>query len=154
MSEDIAAIKQTLASYCHRVDRGTADEVAALFAETAVLYPRYDGDYQVEGWSNIQKWYAFYHDNFRANIRHLKHLIHSMEIEVDGNEASSVCYLSAYFVSNDDNQSYLAQGTYHDELVRGNERWLFQTRRIEVEFVTALGDAVEQMTPLGFPGAN
>ena len=28
MSNDITDIKQTLATYCHRVDRGTPDEVA------------------------------------------------------------------------------------------------------------------------------
>jgi len=39
MSNDIVAIKQTLASYCHRVDHGTAEQVADLFAHDAILSP-------------------------------------------------------------------------------------------------------------------
>jgi len=39
--EDHLAIQQLLHKYCHVVDRGTADEVAALFHRTAVLLRRY-----------------------------------------------------------------------------------------------------------------
>ena len=37
MSNDITLIKQTLAAYCHRLDRGTADEVADT-SSLAVLW--------------------------------------------------------------------------------------------------------------------
>jgi ketosteroid isomerase-like protein len=154
MSNDVTAIKQTLATYCHRVDRGTADEIAALFAEDAILSPRYDGPYDVYGRDAIRSWYAFYHQTLGASVRHLKHLIHSIAIDVDGDAASSVCYLTAYFISKDDNTAYQVQGTYYDTLVRHPERWLFQNRRIEVEFMTPLGAVIDQMQPMGFPGAG
>lgn len=153
MENDLAAIKQTLASYCHRVDRGTAEEVAALFAQDAIFSPYYDGKYDVHGREGIRGWYAFYNQTLGARVKNLKHLIHSMLIDVDGDAASSVCYLTAYFVSKEDNIAYQVQGTYHDTLVREGAQWLFQTRRIEVEFMTALGLVIERMEPMGFPGA-
>ena len=150
VTDQIIAIKQTLAQYCHRVDRGTASEVAALFAEDAVLQPRYDGDYDVRGRAAIERWYAFYHANLRAEVRHLKHLIHSMMIDVDGDTATSVCYLTAYFITTDDGVAYQVQGTYFDTLRHIANRWLLQTRRIEVEFMTPLAEVSERMQPMGF----
>ncbi len=154
MSNDIAAIKQTMANYCHCVDRGTAEEVAALFAKDAILSPVFDGEYEVYGREGIRGWYAFYHQTLRAGVNHLKHLIHSMSIDVDGEAASSVCYLTAYFVSKEDKAAYQVLGTYHDTFVKQDDQWLFQTRRIEVEFMTKLGDVIDRMQPMGFPGTE
>lgn len=157
MSNDVTKIKQVLATYCHRVDRvdpGSAVEVAALFARDAVLMPYYDGKYDVHGREGIRGWYAFYHQTLNTKVRSLKHLIHSEMIDVDGDAASSVCYLTAYFISKEDNVAYQAQGTYHDTWVRTNGSWQFQTRRIEVEFITPLGTLINNMEPMGFPGAT
>jgi len=152
MSNDIAAIKQTLANYCHCVDRGTADDVAALFANDAILSPVFDGEYEVYGRDGIRGWYAFYHQTLRAGVNHLKHLIHSMSIDVDGDAARSVCYLTAYFVSKEDNAAYQVVGIYHDTFVKHEQQWLFQMQRIEVDFMTQLGDVIGSMQPMDFPG--
>ena len=154
MSDDIVGIEQTLAAYCHCVDRGTANDVAALFTSDAVLMPYYDGRYEVHGREGIRGWYAFYHQTMGAKVKKLKHLIHSILIDSDGRAASSVCYLTAYFVTLEDNVAHQVQGTYHDTLVRGSDLWLFQTRRIEVEFMTSLGAVTDNMEPMGFPGAG
>ena len=154
MPNDIGAIKQTLASYCHRVDHGTAEQVADLFAHDAILSPDYDGEYEVYGRDGIRGWYAFYNQTFAAGVKNLKHLIHSMMIDVDGDAATSVCYLTAYFISKEDGAPYQAFGTYRDTFVREGERWLFQTRRIEVEYVTKLGEVIDRIQPMGFPGAS
>ena len=150
MSNDITSIKQTLASYCHLVDRGEPAAVAALFAEDAVLAPYYDGDYEVSGRPAIQGWYEYYEAHFKSGIRHLKHLIHSIAIEVDGNSASGSCYLTAYMISNADGLAYQAQGTYVDQYAKRNDQWLFKRREIYVEFVTACGTPIEHMEPLGY----
>ena len=140
MSNDHAGIKQTLAAYCHRVDRGTADEVAALFAQDAVLMPYYDGKYDVHGRDGVRDWYTFYHQTMSETVTGLRHLIDTTLIDVNGDTASSVCYLTALFTMKADNVAYQAQGTYFDTLVRANDsHWLFQTRRIEVEHVARLG---------------
>lgn len=154
MSNDISAIEQTLAAYCHRVDRGTAAEVAELFAQDAILMPYYDGKYDVHGREGVRGWYAFYHQTMGATVKHLKHLVSAASIEIDGDAASSVCYLTAYFTMKADDVVYQAQGTYFDTLVRAGANWLFQTRRIEVEHVTRMGEEIESMEPMGFPGAT
>ena len=154
MSTELAAIEQTLAAYCHRVDRGTADEVAELFAQDAVLMPYYDGKYDVHGREGVRGWYAFYHQKMGGNVKDLKHLICAASIDIDGDAASSVCYLTAYFTMKADNVVYQAQGTYFDTFVRADSAWLFQTRRIEVEYITRMGDVIESMEPMGFSGAT
>lgn len=153
MSNELAAIEQTLAAYCHRVDRGTADEVAELFAEDAILMPYYDGKYDVHGREGVRGWYAFYHQRMGATVTDLKHLITAASIDIDGDAASSVCYLTALFTMKEDNVVYQAQGTYFDTLVRFGNAWLFQTRRIEVDYLTRVGEAIDSMAPMGFPGA-
>ena len=154
MSVDIVAVEQTLAAYCHRVDSGTADEVAELFATDAVLMPYYDGDYDVNGREGIREWYTFYLQQMNETVNDLRHSVSTALVQVSQNTASSVCNLSAYFRMKTDNRVYQAQGNYHDTLVRSEGSWLFQTRRIEVQYVTCMGDAIARMKPMGFPGAS
>ncbi|MGR8947655.1 MAG: nuclear transport factor 2 family protein [Gammaproteobacteria bacterium] len=154
MSSDQTAINQLLASYCHRVDRGEPAQVAELFAADAVLLPRYDGNYRVEGREAIQSWYTFYNDNFKSGVRHLKHLIHSVALDIDGDQATGVCYLTAYLISKADGLVYQVQGTYFDKFVKVGGSWLFRQREINVEFMTECGPAIERLEPLGFDTAE
>ena len=150
MTTDITQIKQTLAAYCHLVDRGEMAAVADLFAENAVLAPKYDGDYEVNGRAAIKGWYDYYEENFKSGVRHLKHLIHSISIEVDGESATGSCYLTAHLISKADGIAYQAQGTYVDKFIKTDGQWLFKRREIYVEFLTACGTPIEQMEPLGY----
>ncbi len=154
MSGDCSAIGQLLAAYCHRVDRGSAAEVAALFAEDAVLEPAYDGDYRLHGRAEVERWYAYYHANFRAGVRHLKHMVMSPLIEIDGDRGSGVAYLLASAVRAATGEGFQVTGTYHDHYLRDGERWLFARRRIEVEWSAPLSSVTERFPPLGFPHGN
>lgn len=154
MSNEITLIKQTLAAYCHRVDRGSAEEVAELFAEDAILRPYYDGKYECEGRDAIRDWYSFYHAKMGATVSNLRHLTHSTEATVNGDTAGTVTYLTAYFTTKEDGIAYQAQGTYFDTMVRHGGQWLFKDRRIEVAFITSLGEAISAMKPMGYPGAK
>ena len=151
MSNDITMIKQTLAAYCHRVDRGTADEVAALFSQDGILQPYYDGNYECKGRDAVRDWYRFYHEKMGATVTNLKHLITSSEISLRGDQADAVTYLTAYFTSKEDGTAFQAQGTYFDVMTREKDQWLFHTRRIEVEFITPLGKVIAEMAPMGYP---
>ena len=147
-------IQQTLAAYCHRVDRGTPGEVAELFAEDAVLMPYYDGKYDVHGRDGVRDWYSFYHKKMGETVKNLRHSIDTISIDIDnGNDvATSVSYLTAHFTMKADNIAFEARGAYFDSFVRGNDRWLFQTRRIEVQYITRMGEVIESMQPMGFSG--
>ena len=152
MSTDRDGLEQLLAAYCHRVDRGTATEVAELFASDAVLRPVYDGDYECLGREEVQRWYAFYHETFRSTVRHLKHMITSCQFEINGDRASGCSYLLASAVGADDGEGFFVTGTYTDEYTRvTDDRWLFQSRRIEVETMAPQGVVQQEFPPLNFP---
>jgi hypothetical protein len=151
MSDPITEINQLLAAYCHRVDRGTPAEVAALFTAEAVLRPFYDGRYEVRGRQAIESWYAYYEAHFKSGVRHLKHMIMSPLIEVDGARANGVSYLLASAVGIANGEGFMATGTYHDEYIQQDGRWLFAVRQIEVEMMPTPTKAIEQFPPLGFP---
>ena len=152
---EYAYVKQTLADYCHCVDRGTAEDVAALFTEDAILMPYYDGKYDVHGREGVLDWYTFYHQKMGETVKNLRHSIDTISVEMNDerNAANTVCYLTAHFTMKADNVAFEARGTYFDSLVLGEARWLFKTRRIEVQYITRLGDVIESMQPMGYPAA-
>ena len=129
-AEDHIAIQQLLHKYCHTVDRGTADEVAALFHETAVLLPRYESDQRHEGRQAVRNWYDNYMKNFRAKVRYLRHKIESPVIEISGNEATSTCYLDADSITILKNEPSVAFGRYDDKFIKDNGQWWFKERVI------------------------
>ncbi len=128
--EDHLAIQQLLHKYCHVVDRGTADEVAALFHRDAVLLPRYESDERYEGREAVRGWYQHYMENFRSKVRYLRHKIESPVIEITGNEATSVCYLDADSITASVNEANVAFGRYDDKFIKDGGRWWFKERTI------------------------
>ncbi len=116
--------------YCHVVDHGTADEVAALFHRDAVLLPRYESDERYEGREAVRGWYQHYMENFRSKVRYLRHKIESPVIEIAGNEATSVCYLDADSITASVNEANVAFGRYDDKFIKDGGRWWFKERTI------------------------
>lgn len=151
---DETAIRQLLADYCHRVDRGTPADVAALFADDAVLRPWFDARYDVVGRANIERWYAHYDRQLRANVRHLRHQIGSERVRVDGERADVDCYFIATYIANEGSQAFFVHGSYRDTVVRVAGGWQFASRTIEVGFAAPLAGAVEQFPSLGWPAAS
>lgn len=133
-AEDHLAILQLLHKYCHAVDRGTADEVAALFHKDGVLLPRFESDERYEGREAVHSWYARYMENFRAKVRFLRHKISSPVIDIKGNEATSVCYLDADSIAIASNTASVAFGRYDDTFVKDEGRWWFKERTIIVYY--------------------
>ena len=150
MTDDVVLIQQLLAHYCHRVDRGTPAEVAALFAPDGILKPRFDGPYDVVGREAVQGWYAHYNTHLRAGIRHLKHMVHSAAIDVTGNNGKSVCYFSACFIGNDDGNAGLVYGTYSDSVIKHQGLWLFAERTIDTHIVLPGLEAIEKFPSIGY----
>jgi len=151
MSNDIIAIEQVLNDYCHRVDRGTAREVSELFSPDAVLKPYFDDNYDVNGRSEIERWYGHYMENFRGHIRHLKHMIVSPVINILESQANSVCYFLASAVNNETDRGFSATGTYTDRLEKLQGRWMLSERCISVETTTPEITVIEEFPSLEFP---
>jgi hypothetical protein len=135
MVEDVIAIQQLLHRYCFVVDSGTPDEIASLFHETATLVPVYSGEPPCKGRAAIREWYAAYDRNFRSKVEHLRHCVTNPLIDLQGNEATARCYLTADSISKKHGVPNTALGRYVDRLVKDGGRWFFQERQIHLSYV-------------------
>lgn len=142
MSADVTEIEQLLYRYCFAVDEGRTDDIAAMFAEDAVLMAIYAGDPPVKGRPAIRDWYARYKETVNAGAKFLRHVVSTPAIEVDGDRATAKCYLTADSVSKASGNATWSAGRYEDKLVKQGGRWLFSERQIHVLYAT-------QNKPLG-----
>lgn len=133
MPDDLSEIQQVLIRYCHRLDRGSAEEVAQLFAEDGVMRPAYESSEAVRGRETIRQWYEQYISTTRPGLRNLKHIPAAMQVDVDGDRGSIVAYFTAMFVK--DGAFVQIFGTYHDRMVRIGGVWLFAEHRIDTDLV-------------------
>ncbi|MDG2085184.1 MAG: nuclear transport factor 2 family protein [Planctomycetota bacterium] len=147
---EVSEIEKLLMEYCHRVDRGTAAEVADLFTEDATLVPEFDGDYEVQGQKEIQRFFQHYHDHFRSGVRHLQHMTTTPIIHVTENIASSNSYLLATFVDAESGTGMMVTGSYTDALKNEHGKWKFLRRTIQVHFLTSHAETIEKLEPMGF----
>jgi hypothetical protein len=139
LTEDQMAIEQLLHRYCHVLDRGTVDEIVALFHRDAVLLPAYESDARHVGRDAVRAWYTNYDRTLRANVHHLRHKIACPVIEISGNTATSVCYLDADAIPTGSDESIVLVGRYDDELVKEAGRWWFKERKIIGYYSRAAG---------------
>ena len=132
MTSDIVEIEQLLHRYCHSVDRGTVDDVMQVFHRDAVLLPRYESEEAYKGADTVRGWYERYFDTVRKGTKILRHKISAPLIQVDGRQASAVCYLDADSVSTE-GEAGGAGGRYEDKLIHDGGRWWIAERAIIVE---------------------
>ena len=138
MSEDVIAIEQVLNRYCHKLDVGDVDAVVALFTEDGVLIPEYEGTGEHAGREAIRAWYTNYGRQVSARASGLRHKISTAMIEVEGDTATSLCYLDADSVDSSTGKRSLAGGRYLDRLERRGGVWLIRERRIVVDYASTL----------------
>lgn len=136
--EDYAAILQLLYRYCHLVDRGTLDQIVALFHHDAVLLPRYESAERYEGREAVRSWYERWIAESRATVRHLRHTMSTPVIEIAGNEATAVCYVDVDSIPISTNKPWMARGRYEDKLIKEEGRWWFRERAIIVSYTSSL----------------
>ena len=128
---DREKVREVVHRYCWAVDRGTLQEVMALFHDPCdlVLVP---GKKYV-GKAAVQKWYDVYMQN-RMEV--LRHLIHNQVITIDGDVASSKSYFDA--VGDLKGESIVVAGFYEDKLRRMGGDWKFTEKVIRLDFLVPL----------------
>ncbi len=128
---DREKIREVVHRYCWVVDRGTLQEVMALFHDPSDLElvpgKRYTGK------AAVQKWYDEYIQN-RMEV--LRHLIHNQVITLNGDTATSKSYFDA--VGDLKGESIVAAGFYQDTLRRVGEEWKFTEKVIRLDFIVPL----------------
>ena len=145
MIEDIVEIEQLLNRYCHAVDRGTVSDIMEVFHEDGVLLPRYQSEESFKGKEAVRGWYEKYDKTARDQTRSLRHTISTPMIQVDGNQATSVCYLDADGIDSGSGRAFQVLGRYEDRLIKDDRRWWIAERAIVVEGNYALGEARESL---------
>ena len=118
---DEIAIRNLISSYAHAADDGDGDALAELFTGDGVLGSL---GLEIEG-----------HDKLAALIKgiydaNLKHLQLNSVINVDGDSAHTVSDLMVQAVVPDAGWQTIAQGRYHDDMVRTVGGWKFVKREI------------------------
>jgi len=137
-ADDVIAIEQLLNGYCHKLDRGDVAGVVALFSDDAVLIPEYEGDERHAGREAVEAWYTKYTQATGAAVTGLRHKISTAMIDVDGTNATAVCYLDADSVDRETGTRSLAGGRYEDRLVKKDGVWLLCERRIVVDYASTI----------------
>lgn len=120
-------VADLLATYQWRVDAGRIEEAAALFAADGVLS---NGVEDAVGPEGVLEFFGRSKDGFlAADFLPARHHLSSIRIEprADGTVRASSCF--QYIGS----RGLDHWGTYRDEVVEIDGRWLFARRRITVE---------------------
>lgn len=124
-AEDTVAIQQLAAAYCHHVDDGNGEGVAALFTD--------DGELEIVdlthsiGSEQIAENSALFPQVFPGG----RHIVQNVWIEGDGDHATMRAYLSNVVTGEQPTQ--LQTGRYRDELVRTSDGWRFTKRHLTLD---------------------
>ena len=131
--EDLEAVRACWLDYCNRLDLGDFDALGDVFTPDADLEmdglgPRLDGTYRGRR-SIVDDFYARTGRPSRSAHLMTGHLSTNMQIELDGDTATTLAY---FFEIVDDNLVLI--GTYQHRLRRDPDRWRFAFLRISVRY--------------------
>ena len=126
-------IRDLVHRYCWAVDKGTLEEVMALFDDECdlLLIP----GSKRPGRAAVERWYGRYMSH---RLECLRHLIHNQIITIDGDRATSQSYFDA--VGGLQGESIVVDGFYEDTLRKVDGRWKFIEKIIRVDFMVPLSE--------------
>lgn len=138
--EDIEAIKQLKATYCHLVDDGIGgdmarmDELMGLFAEDAWIdFGTAEAPDVHRGRDAVTK---FYKEFVCGALSYSAHIVANPLITVNGETASGRWYVFVPCTMRDTNAAVWLAGKYREEYVKINGRWKWQSMTFRAEIQT------------------
>lgn len=124
-ADDIVAIQQLTAAYCHHMDDGNGEGVASLFVDDGVLeivgLVRSAGRDEIIANSSV----------FPQVMPGGRHIVQNVLVEGDGDTATVRAYLSNVVAG--DTPTAVQTGRYHDEVVRTDQGWRFRHRTLTLD---------------------
>ena len=134
---DENACQKLITEYFHNVDFGNSDAIPELFMPDGRLS---GPGIEIVGRDEIR---AFLSKSQSIQRRQSRHLCTNIVIQVDGDQATSHCYLLNF---RHDSQTGIAEspapsglpkfvGEYHDRFSRTDQGWKFASRHFEVAFI-------------------
>jgi hypothetical protein len=145
--KDIEAIKRLKARYCHLVDAAAWDELEDLWTEDAVCDYGFFGCYQ--GRSQIMG--SFFRELVPQASSFNAHMVHNPIIDVRGDRATAVWYLTAQTVSQPHDRAMWVMGIYRDELRREAGEWKISALRFEFKYYTPFEEGWAKTRMWGIP---
>ncbi|MBV37955.1 MAG: hypothetical protein CMM23_04750, partial [Rhodospirillaceae bacterium] len=100
----------------------------------------YLGNGRYEGRVAIRAWYETYDSEIRGGRRHRRHSITVPFITVDGETATSVCYLDPSIILTESNVININCDRYDDKLVMVGGTWLFLERIINIHYIHRIAE--------------
>lgn len=123
--EDIEAIKQLKARYCEICDdTHNPDRITSVFAEDAIWEGAGFG--QAKGHAEIVELFR----GFRETFSFSQHNISNPIIEVDGNRATAIWYLSGPWTHTEGDEEKWMALRYDDDYVKIDGVWKYQHLRV------------------------
>jgi len=128
--EDIEAIKQLKARYCHICDDDHNPEtVKTVFAEDGIWESADFGT--ARGHAEISELFA----NFRKMFNFSQHNIMNPVIEVDGDRATGIWYIMGPWTYRENNDEKWLALRYDDDYVKIDGEWKYQHLRVALRMV-------------------
>ena len=124
--EDLDAIKTTRLKYHWAMNEGIFDGLGDIYTEDA--YIDFPGIAAVRGHAEVVDTLA----RLGSRVDFIKQFPSFHMVEIDGDEATGVCYLDARYA--DKGQSIMACVKYDDKFRRTPEGWKFSEMRVHIYF--------------------
>lgn len=124
-TDDVLAIQQLAAAYCHLIDDGDGEALADLFTD--------DGTLEIvdlvtsEGREQLVANGGMFPDVMPGG----RHIVHNTWITGDGDTATMRAYLSN--VQAGESPRYVQTGRYVDDLVKTGDGWRFRHRTLTLD---------------------
>ena len=126
--KDELAIRQLTAAYSDAVNRGNVTDMAATYAEDAVLSAF--GAPDVTGRANIEATFM----QMKSEYQWIFQMTHSGTIEIDGDEAWCRWWVSEQSLNHKGGGAEFL-GVYQDHVVRTAEGWRFAHRLLQGVYI-------------------
>ena len=127
--EDIEAIKQLKAIYCHICDdTHNPDRIASIFAEGGIWEA--EGFGKAEGHTAIRELFS----GFREQFSFSQHNIMNPVINVDGERATGIWYLVGPWDATENNRKIWMTARYDDDYIKVDGEWKYQHLRADIRF--------------------
>ena len=125
--EDIEAIKQLKARYCHICDdTHNPDSIAGVFAEDGIWESVDFG--KAQGHKDIRELFS----GFRKLFTFSQHNITNPVITVDGDRATGIWYIMGPRTLTENNKEIWMAARYDDDYVKIDGEWKYQHLRVDV----------------------
>ncbi len=129
MPTDHELIRNLYARYCFATDRGTADDIAALFWEDCTV--NFGGNVN-DGVEAARAGFAKWIHKMRDPVEGLRHCLYTPLVQVEGDRASVEAYYDADGHSKGKGKLIQLRGLYRSTMEKRGDEWRFFRHEVQI----------------------